>query len=435
LIAPIPAKAIDPVTYVISANIRRRHLTCEQKRTLIAELLRADPNRSNLWTAKLVGVDDKTVGSVRRDLEARSEIPNVAKTTDTKGRQQPVHKPKTVSVKPPPPPTPAQRVEEKIRQAAIADKKKHGDLSLARIMDEVVTAAERDELVTLANHSAPERHVPARQWCESHNIDWKPASSAEQTAEERKALYADEESETPKPIINGARALMASRQEPDDSLDFFPTPLWATRALFEQVLPVLGITDLRLMTVWEPACGERHMSAVLREYFDNVVESDVHDYCDQTYEVLDFLASEDHGITADWIVTNPPFSGRRENNRALRFTCRALELARTGVAMFVRAQFLETTSRYELLFRDNPPTLIAYFAERVPLHKGRWEPDGDTATQYCWLIWLKDRERVPPFWIPPGQEKWLSKPEDRERFAAWSLPVRDPEILEDAAEG
>jgi ParB-like chromosome segregation protein Spo0J len=94
LIAPIPAKEIDPVAYVISANIRRRHLTCEQKRTLIAELLRADPNRSNLWTAKLVGVDDKTVGSVRRDLEARSEIPNVAKTTDTKGRQQPIRKPR-----------------------------------------------------------------------------------------------------------------------------------------------------------------------------------------------------------------------------------------------------------------------------------------------------------------------------------------------------
>ncbi len=94
LIAPIPAKAIDPVAYVISANIRRRHLTCEQKRTLIAELLKADPDRSNLWTAKLIGVDDKTVGSVRRDLEARSEIPNVAKTTDTKGRQQPIRKPR-----------------------------------------------------------------------------------------------------------------------------------------------------------------------------------------------------------------------------------------------------------------------------------------------------------------------------------------------------
>ncbi len=30
--------------------------------------------------------------------------------------------------------------------------------------------------------------------------------------------------------INGARAIMGSRQEPDDSLDYFPTPPWATRA-------------------------------------------------------------------------------------------------------------------------------------------------------------------------------------------------------------
>jgi len=53
-----------------------------------------------LWTATLVGVDDETVGSVRRDLEARSEIPNVAKTTDTKGRQQPVHKPRAALTRP-----------------------------------------------------------------------------------------------------------------------------------------------------------------------------------------------------------------------------------------------------------------------------------------------------------------------------------------------
>src|ERR1700722_14979045 len=31
--------------------------------------------------------------------------------------------------------------------------------------------------------------------------------------------------------INGGRAVMANRNEPDDSLDFFPTPPWGTRAL------------------------------------------------------------------------------------------------------------------------------------------------------------------------------------------------------------
>src|SRR5260221_471244 len=39
-----------------------------------------------LWSP---GDDDKTVASVRRELEGRSEIPNVATRPDTKGRNQP----------------------------------------------------------------------------------------------------------------------------------------------------------------------------------------------------------------------------------------------------------------------------------------------------------------------------------------------------------
>jgi hypothetical protein len=82
----------DPVAFVISANIHRRHLTLKQKRELIAKLLKARPERSNLATAKLAKSDDKTVASVRREMEGRSEIPNVETRTDTKGRQQPAHK-------------------------------------------------------------------------------------------------------------------------------------------------------------------------------------------------------------------------------------------------------------------------------------------------------------------------------------------------------
>lgn len=38
--------------------------------------------------------------------------------------------------------------------------------------------------------------------------------------------------------VNGHRAAMASRLEADESLDFFPTPPWATRTLMEHILPV-----------------------------------------------------------------------------------------------------------------------------------------------------------------------------------------------------
>jgi ParB-like chromosome segregation protein Spo0J len=74
--------------FVISKNVHRRHLTAEQKRELVAKLLKAKPEASNNAIAKQAKVDDKTVAKVRGEMEARSEIPNVEKRTDTKGRKQ-----------------------------------------------------------------------------------------------------------------------------------------------------------------------------------------------------------------------------------------------------------------------------------------------------------------------------------------------------------
>jgi hypothetical protein len=85
----------DPYALALSFNLHRRHLTAEQKRDVIAKLLKAKPEASNLSIAKQVMADDKTVASVRRDMESRSEIPNVERHTDSKGRKQPARKPRT----------------------------------------------------------------------------------------------------------------------------------------------------------------------------------------------------------------------------------------------------------------------------------------------------------------------------------------------------
>jgi hypothetical protein len=84
----------DPAAFIISKNIHRRHLTAEQRRELVEKLIRAAPEKSNNAIAKQAKVDDKTVAKVRRGLEARSEIPNVATRTDTKGRKQPAKRSK-----------------------------------------------------------------------------------------------------------------------------------------------------------------------------------------------------------------------------------------------------------------------------------------------------------------------------------------------------
>jgi hypothetical protein len=216
-------------------------------------------------------------------------------------------------------------------------------------------------------------------------------------------------------VIHGARSIMSGRVEPDDSLDYFPTPPCATRALVELVFDHLKV-DVRSAKAREPACGEGHIAEVLAEYFAEVSASDIFDY--GYGEVSDFL-DEHTSETADWFITNPPFGDKAE-----AFFQRMMELARVGVALFVRLQWLEGEGRYERIFAGNPPTCIAFFAERIALHKGRWEPQGGTATAYVWLVWIKHRGPQAPFWIPPIVVDELTDAEDAARFTTHPVTRR-----------
>jgi hypothetical protein len=222
-------------------------------------------------------------------------------------------------------------------------------------------------------------------------------------------------------LPSNARVVAPTRVEPADSRDYAPTPPWATRALIKVALPKLRV-DLRQKVLSEPACGEGHIAEILREVSDRVVASDIHEY--GFSDVIDFLKLDPtiHGH-ADWIITNPPF------NLAEEFALHAMQFAREGVAFFVRLQWLEGVGRFERLFNIAPPALVAIFSERVPLHMGRWEPDGDTMTAYCWIIWKKNAgpftTKTRLFWIPPGQRNALTMPDDVERFTAHPVTMRD----------
>ncbi|CAO3447894.1 hypothetical protein [Azospirillum argentinense] len=214
---------------------------------------------------------------------------------------------------------------------------------------------------------------------------------------------------------NRSHAVMAQRHEPHDSLDFFPTPPWATRALCVHVLPPL-VDQLQSLTVWEPACGTGAMALPLEEHFGCVLASDVHPY--GFGEVLDFLmpfpVERPH-----WIVTNPPF------RLGIEFARRALDVATDGVALLVRTAFLEGVERSRF-FAEFPPAVVAQFAERVPMVKGRLDRTASTATSYTWIIWAKGHTDTRLRWIPPCR-KALDRDSD------WPAEADAPATLEDTA--
>jgi hypothetical protein len=195
---------------------------------------------------------------------------------------------------------------------------------------------------------------------------------------------------------------MQRRREPHDSLDDFPTPPWATRALCEWLAPVGHVAR-------EPAANRGHMVRPLAEHFDHVEAADIHDY-GAGFPVQDYLFGPLPDAT-DWTITNPPF------RLAEQFIARALATSRRGVAVIVRSAFLEGCGRFDRLFSVTPPTDILQFSERVVMHKGKLSPSGSTATAYCWLVWGLGPNAdwgingTRFHWIPPCRKR-LERPED-----------------------
>ena len=196
---------------------------------------------------------------------------------------------------------------------------------------------------------------------------------------------------------NQSSAVMQQRSEPHNSLDDFPTPPWATRALCERAIDYAR-RPLSAMTCREPAANRGHMSRPLTEYFGKVEASDIFDY-GAGYPVADYLFGPPPAAV-DWTITNPPF------RLAEQFIQRAMATSTVGVAVIVRSAFLESVGRYRNLFSPNPPSLILQFTERVVMHKGRLSRFGSTATAYCWIIWVHDSSLSPMFdWIAPCRKR------------------------------
>ena len=212
---------------------------------------------------------------------------------------------------------------------------------------------------------------------------------------------------------NTSHAVMAQRTEAKDSLDDFPTPPWATRALLEHVIERGRYTNR--LTCLEPACGVGHMAKVLKEYFGEVTASDVFPY--GYGDVSDFLNCFKRPGSFDWVITNPPF------RLAEDFILKAMPIARKGVAILARTVFLESVGRYRGIFERTPPAKVAQFTERVPMVKGRLDKKASTATGYAWMVWEKDWANTTTLlWIPPCR-KALERETDYQEPTPKQRPV------------
>src|SRR5258708_4317169 len=86
----------DPVAFVISKNIHRRHLTPGDKIKYLAQLVAAQPEKSDRLLAKETGVSHPTIAKARRAAEATGKALPVGKRVgaDGKARTRPAKRAK-----------------------------------------------------------------------------------------------------------------------------------------------------------------------------------------------------------------------------------------------------------------------------------------------------------------------------------------------------
>lgn len=88
----------------------------------------------------------------------------------------------------------------------------------------------------------------------------------------------------------------------------------------------------------------------------------------------------------DYIIMNPPYSIIEP------FVIRALEIAERGVLMLGRLQFLEGKGRYENILKDNPPSDVYVYVDRIKCYKNGDFSNTDSSAQAYRMVLLGFRK-------------------------------------------
>ena len=134
--------------------------------------------------------------------------------------------------------------------------------------------------------------------------------------------------------------------------------------------------------IWEPACGQGHLSEVLKRKGYEVFSTDLINRGYGDYQG-DFLKLKTTGKQD--ILTNPPYKYAKE------FVEHALNILGDGYycIMLLKIQFLEGKSR-RALFKQYPPKYVYVNSSRQACYiNGDMASKMSSATCYCWFIWEK----------------------------------------------
>ncbi len=179
-------------------------------------------------------------------------------------------------------------------------------------------------------------------------------------------------------LIMGARNSAKTEREEHD---FYATHPDTTKAFIERIRK----DNIQIsLNIWEPACGQGHMSEVLREYGYNVYSTDL---INRGYgEVKDFLTCEDKNYNGT-IITNPPYKFAKE------FAYKALDILCEGsyLCLFLKIQFLEGKERKKLFDKFLPKYIYVHSERQKIARNGDFEhfDKNNNSLAFCWVVWQK----------------------------------------------
>lgn len=181
------------------------------------------------------------------------------------------------------------------------------------------------------------------------------------------------------------RSMVGSRSN-DDLRDFYETPSEAIHRLFKVWKPPFK-------KIWEPCCGTRSISKVLKIYNYDLISSDIEDR-GYGHTGVDFLQKTE--TEAPMIFTNPPY------NISTEFVNHSLKLAEQSVFL-LRLQWLEGERRRKQLFSSNKLANVFVFSKRIPrMHVPGYDGKKVTSTiAFAWFHFDNNHNSHPNIqWIP-----------------------------------